>query len=82
MRRRNTPPPRSTGWRLRPCAGRLLAAGHMGVLLCLCVLHILLDSPLRGEALLYADAYAGSVGGYYVVLWGAALGVDWLERSR
>jgi hypothetical protein len=40
-----------------------------------------LDSPLRGEALLYADAYAGSVGGYVTVLWGVVLGIDLLERA-
>jgi hypothetical protein len=39
-----------------------------------------LDSPLRGEALLYADAYAGAVGGYVTVLWGVVLGIDLLER--
>lgn len=77
--RRGTPP-RMAGWRLCAYAKRLLAAGHMGVLLCLCILRILLDSPMRSEALLYADAYAGSVGGFIVVLWSVALGVDWMER--
>ena len=59
---------------------RILAAGHMGIVFCLCILWILLDSPMRGEALLYADTYAGSVGGFGVILWGTALGMDWLER--
>ena len=67
-------------WRLCAYARRTLTAGHMGLVLCLCCLWILLDSPLRGEALLYAEAYAGSVGGYLTVLWGAALGMDLLER--
>ena len=66
--------------RLCAYARQILAAGHMELLLCLCCLWILLDSPLRGEALLYADAYAGSVGGYVTVLWGVALGIDLLER--
>ena len=61
-------------------AARMLAVGHMGILLCLCLLWILLDSPLRGEAILYADAYARSVGGFGVILWVVALGIDWLER--
>jgi hypothetical protein len=52
----------------------------MGILLCLCSLWILWDSPLRGEILLYADTYAGAVGGYVTVLWGVALGIDLLER--
>lgn len=69
-------PPRWPSRRAR----RLLAAGHMGILFCLCLLWILLDSPLRGEALLYAGAYAGSVGGFGAILWGVALGMDWLER--
>lgn len=67
--------------RLCAYARQILAAGHMGLLLCLCCLWILLDSPLRGEALLYADAYAGSVGGYVTVLWGVVLGIDLLERA-
>ena len=66
--------------RLCAYARQILAAGYMGLLLCLCCLWILLDSPLRGEALLYADAYAGAVGGYVTVLWGVALGIDLLER--
>jgi hypothetical protein len=66
--------------RLCAYARQILAAGHMGLLLCLCCLWILLDSPLRGEALLYADTYVGSVGGYFTVLWGVALGIDLLER--
>lgn len=66
--------------RLCAYARRTLTAGHMGLVLCLCCLWILLDSPLRGEALLYAEVYAGSVGGYLTVLWGAALGMDLLER--
>ena len=61
-------------------AGRMLAAGHMGILFCLCLLWILWDSPLRGEALLYGEAYIRSVGGFGVILWGVALGMDWLER--
>lgn len=61
-------------------AGRLLAAGHMGILFCLCLLWILWDSPLQGEALLYGEAYIRSVGGFCVILWGVALGMDWLER--
>ena len=67
--------------RLCAYARQILAAGHMGLLLCLCCLWILLDSPLRGEALLYADAYAGAVGGYVTVLWGVALGIDLLDRA-
>ena len=81
MRSHRVHPRRPRGqWRLCAYAERLLAAGHMGVALCLCCLRILLDSPLRGEALLYADAYAGSVGGFVAVLGGVALGIDWLER--
>ena len=64
-----------------PFSKRVLAVGHMGILLSLGCLRILLDSPLRGEALLYAEAYAGSVGGFLVVLWGVALGIDLLERA-
>ena len=59
---------------------RMLAAGHMGILFSLCLLWILWDSPLRGEVLLYADAYGRAWGVFGVVLWGAALGIDWLER--
>ena len=71
---------RAGEWRFCAYARQILAAGHMGLLLCLCCLWILLDSPLRGEALLYADAYAGAVGGYLTVLWGVVLGIDLLER--
>ena len=67
--------------RLCAYAERLLTAGHMGILLCLCSLWILLDSPLRGEALLYADTYAGAVGGDVTGLGGGALGIDLLERA-
>lgn len=66
--------------RLCPLAVRLLVAGHMGILFCLCCLWILFDSPMRGEVLLYAHAYGRAVGVFGVVLWGVALGVDWLER--
>ena len=65
---------------LHPRAVRLLAAGHMGILFCLCLLWILWDSPLSGEVLLYAHAYGRAVGVFGVVLWGVALGLDWLER--
>ena len=75
-----SPRPPRRRWRLCAHARSLLAAGHMLTALCLCCLRILLDSPLRGEALLYADAYAGAVGGYLTVLWGVALGIDLLER--
>ena len=64
-----------------PFSKRVLAVGHMGILLSLCCLWILFDSPLRGEAMLYAEAYAGSVGGFFTVLWGVALGIDLLERA-
>ena len=75
-----SPRPPRRRWRLCAHARSLLAAGHMLTALCLCCFRILLDSPLRGEALLYADAYAGAVGGYLTVLWGVALGIDLLER--
>ena len=81
MRRRDQLPKTREKWRLCAYAERLLTAGHMGILLCLCSLWILLDSPLRGEALLYADTYAGAVGGYVTVLWGVTLGIDLLERA-
>ena len=81
MKRSHRPRPPRHGWRLCAHARSLLAAGHMLTALCLCCLMILLDSPLRGEALLYADAYAGAVGGYVTVLWGVALGIDLLERA-
>ena len=67
---------KQTGRRLCAYARRTLTAGHLGLLLCLCCLWILLDSPLRGEALRYAEVYAGSVGGYLTVLWGAAWGME------
>ena len=47
---------KQTGRRLCAYARRTLTAGHLGLVLCLCCLWILLDSPLRGEALLYAEA--------------------------
>ena len=81
MKRSHRPRPPRHGWRLCAHAEALLAVGHMLVALCLCCLRILLDSPLRGEALLYADTYAGSVGGFFTVLWGVALGIDLLERA-
>ena len=81
MKRSHRPRPPRHGWRLCAHARSLLAVGHMLVALCLCCLRILLDSPLRGEAMLYAEAYAGSVGGYVTVLWGVALGIDLLERA-
>jgi len=70
---------RPTRWLSRR-AGRMLAAGHMGILFCLCLLWILWDSPLQGAAPLYGEAYIRSVGGVCVILWGVALGMDWLER--
>lgn len=76
----NRTPQNKSPWRLCPYAARLLSAGHMGILFCLCCLWILLDSPMRGEALLYADAYVGSLGGFLAVLWSVGLGIDWLER--
>ena len=66
--------------RLHPRAVRLLAVGHMGILFCLCLLWILWDSPLRGEVLLYAHAYGRALGVFWIVLWGVALVMDWLER--
>ena len=66
--------------RLHSHAVRLLAVGHMGILFCLCLLWILWDSPLRGEVLLYAHAYGRALGVFWIVLWGAALSIDWLER--
>ena len=79
MGRSSSPRGKKAGW-LCPRSLRTLAAGHMGILFSLCLLWILWDSPLRGEVLLYADAYGRALGVFGVVLWGAALGIDWLER--
>ena len=79
MGRSSSPRGKKTGW-LCPRSLRTLAAGHMGILFCLCLLWILWDSPLRGEVLLYAHAYGRALGVFWIVLWGAALSIDWLER--
>ena len=79
MGRNRSPRRKKPRW-LCPFSLRLLAVGHMGILFCLCLFWILLDSPLRGEALLYAHAYGRAVGVFGVILWGVALGLDWMER--
>ena len=79
MKKSHDPVGKNTRW-LCVYAGRLVAVGHLGIAFCLCLLWILLDSSMRGEALLYAETYIRSVGGFGVFLWGTALGMDWLER--
>lgn len=66
-----------------PCAARLLLGGHMLLLAALCGLVIALDVTTPSAALRALDtleAAGGTLGASAVILWGAALGMDWMER--
>ncbi len=63
-------------------AGRFLLAGQIMTVLSLCHFAAMLCGEGRAEALLYIDAYAGSLSSALVILWGTALGMDLLERKR
>lgn len=67
---------------LSPGAGRFLLAGQIMTVLSLCHFAAMLAGEGRAEALLYIDAYAGSLASAAVILWGTALGLDLLERRR
>jgi hypothetical protein len=66
---------------LRPLAGRLLAGGHILILLSLCHFVALFHSGSRPEALLYLEPYMASVASSAAVLWAVVLGMDWLDRT-
>lgn len=68
--------------RLSRGAQRFLLAGHILTVMSLCHFAALLFGEGRGEALLYIEPYMGSVASSLVILWGGALGLDWLERTR
>ena len=63
-------------------AGRFLLAGQIMTVLSLCHFTAMLFGEGRAEALLYIDAYAGSLSSAFMILWGTALGLDLLERKR
>ena len=63
-------------------AERFLLTGQIALLLSLCHFAAMLSGEGRAEALLYIDAYAGSLSGAFVILWGTALGLDLLERRE
>ena len=67
---------------LTPFAGRLLAAGHILLLVSLCFFVALFHSDNRTEALLYMETYMSSVGGSAAILWGVVLGIDWMEHRH
>jgi hypothetical protein len=69
-------------WLLRPFSGRLLALGHILILIALCFFVALFHSEGHAEALLYMETYFSSLGSSAAVLWGVVLGVDWLDRQR
>ena len=67
-------------WLPSPLAGRLLVAGHILILLSLGHFAYLLGGEGQGEALLYMEAYMGSVALAPIPLWAGVLALDWLER--
>lgn len=62
-------------------AGKLLLAGHILILAALCDFAARLASG-SVEHLLYLESFIGSVSSSVVLLWGIALGWEWLDRSR
>ena len=64
--------------RRRSAAGRLLLGGHALILLALCDFTARLVGR-SAEHLLYAEHFLSSLSAAFVLVWGAALGVDYLE---
>lgn len=82
---RRKPPSKGFGrekWGPRPWAARLLLTGYILILLSLCDFAARLYAGTSWEALLYIETYMGSVSAATVILWAAALGLDWLERTQ
>lgn len=63
-------------------AGQFLLAGQVLMVLSLCHFAALLWGEGRTEALLYIEAYAGSLASSLILLWGVTLWLDRLERKR
>lgn len=71
-------------WGFRPYASALLIIGHLLILLALCDFAVRLDvSALTGEvgAILLYDEIGGTLSASGVILWGSALGIDYMERT-
>ncbi|MBQ9152108.1 MAG: hypothetical protein IJX72_07640 [Clostridia bacterium] len=68
--------------RLYPHASRLLLAGYILILLSLCDFAARLSAGTSVEPLLYIEPYMRSVSSATILLWGAAIGLDWLERTQ
>lgn len=65
---------------LKPHAIRLLLIGYILILLSLCDFAARLSTGGAVEPILYIEPYMGSVSSATILLWSAAIGLDWLER--
>ena len=74
--------PKTSPLSLAPLALRLLLAGHFLIVLALCDFAARLHAGCTVEPLLYIDEFIRSIAVSYVLLWGAGLGLDYLQKTR
>ena len=67
---------------LCPHASRLLLAGYIVMVISLSDFAARLYAGESPAALMYIDAYMSSVASATLLLWAAALGLDYLERTE
>ncbi len=66
--------------RLRPLSFNLLLAGHILIVIALCVFAARLHAGNSIEPLLYISEFMHSVSVSVVLLWGAGLGLDFWDH--
>ncbi len=76
--RRRPPKHRLRFSRISSPAGKLLLCGHFLILLPLCEYAARLAAG-SAEHLLYLEAFIGSISSAAILLWGAGLGLDYLD---
>ena len=74
-------PSRPSIFRLRPLALRLMLGGHFLILLALCDFAARLYAGESLEPILYASEFMRSVSVAFALLWGAGLGINFLEAA-